>query len=358
MDESKTKEVNISEDFTDSLSFMEVQFPVAKVSMESYKERKAVSGQTITGLGKWWGRKPLILVRAALLGLLMPASSNPIKDREIFLKILTMDNEGLWQRKYKNIPNRRLLNELETLPPSIRERFLDYGHGEKRKIRTTLSKKQKNELQQIVFNRMPYSEKLSFCCRPEQVSDVDFIDWDEINDHLGTNAKNISDLIPQLGKKKFSRIVRVGDAFSGGGSIPFEAARLGCDVHGSDLNPTASLLTWASININGGTSETKERTLRVQQEIYRIVDNIVSEWEIEHNSLGWRADSYLYCVEVVSPETGWKVPLAPSWAIAPKTRVIALLEPDELARRFDLEILENVTKEQYSDAKNRGTVAR
>ena len=82
-------------DYSDK-SFIEIQFPVSKVSKESYKERKAVQSQTLTGLGKWWGRKPLILVRAALLGLLMPASDNPKKDREIFLKILTMDEEGLW----------------------------------------------------------------------------------------------------------------------------------------------------------------------------------------------------------------------------------------------------------------------
>jgi putative DNA methylase len=30
----------------------------------------AGSSQTLTGLGKWWGRKPLVLVRATLLGLL------------------------------------------------------------------------------------------------------------------------------------------------------------------------------------------------------------------------------------------------------------------------------------------------
>jgi adenine-specific DNA methylase len=33
-------------------------------------------------LGKWWGRKPLILIRAPILGMLMPASSNPQKDRD------------------------------------------------------------------------------------------------------------------------------------------------------------------------------------------------------------------------------------------------------------------------------------
>ena len=62
-----------------NLSFIEQQFPVARVSAESYKERMAGAGssQTLTGVGKWWGRKPLVLVRACLIGLLMPVSSNP-----------------------------------------------------------------------------------------------------------------------------------------------------------------------------------------------------------------------------------------------------------------------------------------
>ena len=97
-------------------SFIEVQFPVSKISKESYKERKAGSGQTLTGLGKWWGRKPLILVRATILGLLLPASDNPVKDRDIFLKLLTMDDEGLYKRKVKPIPTKdvyRLLDDEE-----------------------------------------------------------------------------------------------------------------------------------------------------------------------------------------------------------------------------------------------------
>ena len=99
-----------------SKSFIETQFPVSKISKESYKERKANIGQTLTGLGKWWGRKPLILVRATLLGILMPVSDNLIKDRDIFLKILTMDEEGLWLRKTKNIATNEIyyyLNKVE-----------------------------------------------------------------------------------------------------------------------------------------------------------------------------------------------------------------------------------------------------
>lgn len=93
--------------------FIETQFPLARLSAESYKERKAGSNQTLTGLGKWWGRKPLILVRASLLGLLMPASDDPAKDREIFYAILTMDDDGLWRRFKKPFSAKEILNQLE-----------------------------------------------------------------------------------------------------------------------------------------------------------------------------------------------------------------------------------------------------
>lgn len=80
-------------------SFIEVQFPVSKLSKESYKERTAVQTQTLTGLGKWWGRKPLVLVRATILGLLLPATDDPTADREVFFALMTMDNDGLLLRR-------------------------------------------------------------------------------------------------------------------------------------------------------------------------------------------------------------------------------------------------------------------
>ena len=42
----------------------------------------------------------------------MPATDNPKKDREIFLKILTMDEAGLLKRKEKSIPPREIYEYL------------------------------------------------------------------------------------------------------------------------------------------------------------------------------------------------------------------------------------------------------
>lgn len=333
-------------------SFIEVQFPVSKVSKESYKERKAGSGQTLTGLGKWWGRKPLILIRAALLGLLMPAGDNPKRDREIFLKILTMDEEGLWLRKNKSISMQEIY---ENLTPGERKRYFEVEDG-KRSYRKGLTREVKENLQRLVFHRLSYDKKITYCIRPEEVDNLPPAEWDIINEYLGTNASSLQELVQEMGRKRFGKIPVVGDSFSGGGSVPFEAARMGCDVYASDLNPIAMLLTWAALNINGSTDEEIAALREFQEKIYRLADKQITEWGIEHNEEGHRANSYLYCNETVCPECGWRVPLAPSWVIGKGTKTVAILKENDDKKGFDIEIRSNASNEEMEQAEKMGTV--
>jgi adenine-specific DNA methylase len=335
-------------------SFIETQFPVSKLSKESYKERKAGSGQTLTGLGKWWGRKPLILVRAAILGLLFPASDDPTRDREIFLKILTMDDEGLWRRKSKAIPPADLF---ACLTPNEREQWFEAHTDEARpKYKKEVSRGQREVVQRLVFARLSYDQKLVYCDRPEQLDGPSETAWEDINAHLGTTARGLPELVQQLGERQLGHIPRVGDAFAGGGSVPFEAARMGCEAYGSDLNPVATLLTWAALHIIGGGPEVAEQVREAQHAVYEAVDRQITAWGIEHNERGWRADAYLYCNEVICPECGWRVPLAPSWVIGEKTRCVARLRPDEACKCFDILIESGVTARDMETAKKAATV--
>lgn len=333
-------------------SFIETQFPVSKVSKESYKERRAGLTQTLSGLGKWWGRKPLILVRATILGLLMPETEDPAKDRDIFLKILTMDEDGLWLRKSKNIPIKEVC---QLLNPQELKKWIEDDLGEKPRYKQGIASEEKKRIQKIVFERLSYDEKLAYCDRPEQIDGPTSSSWQEINSHLGTNANNLQELVQQLGKKQFGHIVRVGDAFSGGGSVPFEASRIGCDAYGSDLNPVATLLTWAGINIIGRGPQMVDKVLTSQNRVIQEVDLQITKWGIEHNKDGWRADAYLYCNEVVCPECGWKVPLAPSWVIGEGPRCIARLKPDNHRKRFEVLIETGVSQEEIKLAKQAGS---
>src|SRR3954469_19588604 len=86
----------------DAPSFSERTFPAQRVSIEAQAERKANAGQTLTALGSYWkGRKPLVLVRACLLGSLLPATDRPAKDLEIFELLMAMDDAAFIHRAKK-----------------------------------------------------------------------------------------------------------------------------------------------------------------------------------------------------------------------------------------------------------------
>ena len=339
----------------DTPTFIETQFPVSRLSKESFVERRSHVGQTLTSLGKWWGRKPLVMVRAILLGLLMPASNDPRKDRDVFLALLTMDEEGLWRRKSRNIPLKEVHRRLS--PEERAEWFTSGSEPDRPRLRKGMKAAEDRErLQHIVFERMGYDEKLKFCDRPEHLEGPSPDAWNAINQHLGTKAASLPSLVRALGERRFGRVPRVGDAFCGGGSVPFEAARLGCEAWGSDLNPVAALLTWGALNIVGGGEEVAERIRAAQAEVFEAVDRQVTEWRIEHDEAGWRADVFLYCTETDCPECGWRVPLAPSWVIGEKTCAIARLRPEPAERRFAIDIRSGVDREALAAARSTGTV--
>ena len=337
-------------------AYIETQFPIARLSAESFKERKANNGQTLTRLGKWWGRKPLILVRASILGMLMPASNYPHRDREIFLKLLTMDEAGLlrrWNKRFTGKELRPLATAEELAQWQALETALEQARAllasRKAVLKTiprssTVSREEakvsadaaqatcddiatrlyahEEAVQRAAFLRLPHVEQLDRCLRPEHLDGPSTEAWAEINAHLDTTAASLPQLVEQLGQRTFGHTPRVGDAFCGGGSIPFEAARIGCAAFGSDLNPVAGLLTWAALNLLGGGPTVQAEVMRVQAEALREADRQVTAWGIEHNAAGERADALLYCVEVKPDGCPYFIPLAPSWLVGERSQVV------------------------------------
>jgi adenine-specific DNA methylase len=342
-------------------TFIETQFPVAKLSKESYAERSAKQSQTLTGLGKWWGRKPLVLCRATLLGLLLPSTDDPAADRDVFLRLMTMDDAGMLRRRSQQIPGKELFRRL---PPADRERWFRPGSTEaSARFKKGVSKEEKDALQRAVFLSLSYDERLEYCDRPEHVDGPPTAAWTTINKHLDTKAGSIAELVAELGRRRFGHVPYVGDCFSGGGSIPYEAARLGASAFASDLSPVSAMLTWASLNIVGGGEDTIAAVQEMQRTVHDAVDRQITEWGIEHRESDsitgrrWRADAYLYCAEVTCPECQWRVPLSPSWVIGRGSRTIAHLIPDPKRKRFDFEILSGVTEDELTNAAATGTAA-
>ena len=337
----------------DAPALIESVFPAQKVSFESQRERKANLGQTLTGLGSYWkGRKPLILVRAIILGSLLPATGNAQKDLEVFEALMAFDDVGLSRRAvvHKLIKPKEIAAAIRLDKPwqyftyKLKRSELsagDFSHRgfpldadaegiEIKWLSETTDDDKALMIQKYLATLASYEEKSLLGKRPEEIDQTWLYQpiWKRVNAHLaylGIAAKSHQELVEQLGILRFGHRPKVGDTFAGGGSIPFEAARLGCDAYASDLNPIALMLTWGAFNIIGASPEKKEKIEQEQKQVAEKVDAEITALGIEHDENGNRAKSYLYCLETNCPETGWKVPMSPTWVISKLKNVVAKL---------------------------------
>lgn len=367
----------------DAPALIEVVYPALKVSFEAQKERKANLGQTLTGLGSYWkGRKPLILVRSIVLGSLLPPTERVEKDLEIYEQLMAFDREGLAKRalmqnavKPHEIAARiNLLNPWDYFSHGIEEAD-DWFHqvnsltfpldcaeeGIAIRWRRDLDAEDKLPIyRKLIDSYATYEEKAGLCKRPEEL-DQDWLYagiWPGVNRHyarLGIDAHSHQELVEQLGILRFGHRPRVGDTFCGGGSIPFESARLGCDVYASDLNPIACMLTWGALNIIGASPERRAEIEQAQRNVAAAVDEEITALGIEHDENGNRAKAFLYCLETRCPDTGWLVPLSPSWVISKTRNIVAQLIPNQKHKRFDIQVNTGVTNAEMKIAE-KGTI--
>ena len=334
-------------------SLIERVWPAQKLSIEAQKERKAVQSQTLTALGSYWkGRKPLILARACIIGALLPSTGNDEQDLKIFDLLCGLADEQISARLKPSVP----LDDLRKYGTEVE---IDVLHHRLRGNlgSAPLSREQWRAAAANLVSRMPYHDRCDLLLRPEEVDETVLLApfMPAINLALGTSAANLQELITELGTLRFGNRPRVCDTFSGGGSIPFEAARLGCVSIASDLNPIACMLTWAAINIIGATDEQRNARELAQRRVIQAVDTKICNLGVEHDSQGNRAKAYLYCVETLCPKTGWRVPLSSTWIVSKSRRIVAKLIPDVNKKAFDIAIAPDASDEEMAEAET-GTV--
>jgi putative DNA methylase len=356
----------------DAPALIERLLPVQKLSAESYKEQMAVQGKTLTALGSYWkGRKPLILNKACILGCLLPATANATRDLEIFEKLMGMDDESFVARWKRRAKPRELVSSLSIarisdyftvepkglLPESAPvDMSIPKYKGAKVGWRSDVTELERRRLEVQMLPKAPYREWVDEAQRPEEViENVHDHIWEAVNDHLGTNARSFPELVEQLGIMRYGHRPRVADTFCGSGQIPFEAARLGCDVYASDLNPVACMLTWGDFKIVGAPTQTRKTLALEQQELLRRVLDEIDRLDIETDGSGWRAKVYLYCVEARCPQSGWMVPLLPTRMISKGFHAAVELVPDPIHKRYDIVVRSGLTKAELAAAKQ-GTV--
>jgi putative DNA methylase len=360
-------------------ALIERLLPVQKLSVEAYKEQMAGSGKTLTALGSYWkGRKPLILSKACILGCLLPATDTPEKDLKIFEMLMAMDDESFvarWKRRpgpkeiLERVSIARVADYFTVLPKTIQitSAPVDWSDPQFEDAavnwRDDLTERDRRQLEAQMLPQVPYRQRVDKARRPEEViENVNDHIWDEVNAHLRTNARSLPEVVEQLGVMRFGHRPRMADTFCGSGQIPFEAARLGCDVYASDLNPIACMLTWGAFHVAGGTKEDRAQLKLDQRDLVSEVQAEVDKLQVELDGSGWRAKTFLYCAEARCPQTGWMVPLLPTLIIskqrtADRNNVIAVLVPNESAKRYEIAIESGVTDEEAEGAA-RGTIGR
>lgn len=346
----------------DAPALIESLLPVQKLSIDVFNEREARQSQSLTALGSYWkGRKPLVLNRACVLASLLPATTNPIKDLEVFELLMGMDDVSMSKRlglpkpeeivRTAQIPNIEAFFVVEpsehSLPisaPFDIKRYSYLKNGKelvpKLKWRSDVSDSRKHELAAKAFEYDTYRDLALDAKRTEEVADeVSTHIWAQVNEHLGTNAFSLEEVVEQLGVMRFGHRPTVADTFSGSGQIPFAAAQLGCDVYASDLNPVACMLTWGAFNIVGAKRKRREEIEAEQALLVAKVKAEIDALAIESDGKGWRGKVYLYCLEVTCPSSGWKVPVLPTRVVSKGKSVYAKLVPVPAEKRYDIELV-------------------
>lgn len=234
----------------------EVDFPIAVVGTHSLAEKARRMG-TPHQLHLWWAWRPLAACRAMLLAMLWPDPCDPLCP------------EGFKQQARHLLP--QVQGKVESTDGDLRKALLKFIG--------------------------------------------DFANWD-----LAAN-RNYLDMSRMLVKAaNGDQSPLVVDPFTGGGSIPLEALRLGCDAFASDLNPVACLIEKAKL------ADIPRHGLKLAEDLRRIGAEVKRHAEKELADLYPKDPdaatpiAYLWArtVRCESPNCGAEIPLARSFWLCKK----------------------------------------
>ena len=257
----------------------EVDFPIAEVSRHAVREKSIRHGHPST-LHLWWARRPLASCRAVLMALLLPDPCD------------------------------------EHCPAAFKEaarHILLAMHGHPRGW--TAAVESDAGLRRSLLKFI-----------------ADFADWD--------NAANPEYLTTSRALVKAAHGEEpplVVDPFAGGGSIPLEALRVGCEAFASDLNPVACLILKVMLE------DIPRHGPKLADELRKAGSEIKAAAERELADLypkdadGATPIAYLWArtVRCEAPDCGAEIPLLRSFWLCKKEKRKRALKPN-VVRRGDV----------------------
>lgn len=250
---------------------IEAGFPCHQVGAETQRERDTGKAPPTHRLHVWWARRPLTPSRAAILGSLLPAGADPdwflrqlgIEKvqalvngepwtlEEKLIERLERDTDGsewisvddvllkaLQKEQDRRSGNLKMINDLKKADPSLAYDTVLKRWEEDNKPLPGVLPGEGERIPVLRYAADPYWAKQR-------------IDWE--------NEKGIRTKEDKYGyARAFNRApcmilpedkkLTVLDPTAGGGSIPFEALRLGHKIIANDLNPVAAVILYATLD--------------------------------------------------------------------------------------------------------------
>lgn len=303
----------------DNKRLIEETIPLEDISLESAREKSIRHGH-ISTLHIWWARRPLVASRAAVFGSLV-------------------------------IPS-KISKETLKKTGEITKRWLP----EYKKIHITDEDLKDKELYHF----------MRVLCTWEASN----------NDEIINQAREI------IKESHDGKSPKVLDPFAGGGSIPLEALRLGCDTYANELNPVAHIIElctlvypqkygkWVDVEIeddnkkNGQLSLDNDSVGKKTERVNKLAEDVQKwgNWVLEEvkKEIGrfYPTDpdgsipvGYIWArtIPCQNPSCQTEIPLLRQlWLADTKARKISLvIVPDKQNKKIHFEISENINVKEF-----------
>lgn len=286
--------------------------PVAELGIESRRERAAASAlPPLSFLHVWWARRPLAACAGVILGSVMPAWTDRL--REVFAGVSELQSEQAYRHWFLRlcgvwgdpVAARARLNAANDAGTKLE----DNGYGYKQAYK---------------------------------------------------NSPDLKDLqlLHKLLNHTWGRTPEVLDPTAGGGSIPFEAIRYGLPAIANDLNQIAAVVLRAGVELPGrhGAGITEDLRKWGGVLIERLRSRLEPFFGLANSHE--RVIAYVFARTVRCPRTGKRLPLSPNWWLSKEkggsaVRLVTERKGRDLSE-VEFEIVSPVPKTIDPD---RGTVA-
>ncbi len=213
---------------------IEVALPIREISAESVRD-KNIHHAHISHLHIWWARRPLAASRAVVFASLVPDPDDPRcpadfrAAAERYLKTHVPAELKHFDRGRESRRDEDPYRPYNGMPDTLRNRLLMF-----------IAKWSPESLE------FEAGKRKNAAAPKELLDDRSLVKW-ETSDPENTQGHEVIRIARELVKVAHGGDVpTVLDPFAGGGAIPLEAGRLGCQAIANDYNPVAHLILRAT----------------------------------------------------------------------------------------------------------------